>query len=216
MKSALCSSTLLWAIRAVEKPRKKLYHGVFIAEVISALPHLQHPPPAPAWGPGSGFPEERSCHVPSSPIVPTAQGPCECLFWGQPRSGHCSISGAVGQGRHHRGSPLCITVARCSCKALFLQGPLEKIDIWWQDKIPPSFKTSGPHCRAMLQGGFMLRRRSLEMDAPTNGDFFPTHQWLKSSCPRPVASGDSQLPVTSLRYTLLPPGGTKKSCRRKN
>lgn len=55
MKSALCSSTLLWAIRAVEKPRKKLYHGVFIAEDISALPHFQPPPPSPAWGPGSGF-----------------------------------------------------------------------------------------------------------------------------------------------------------------
>lgn len=73
MKSALCSSTLLWAIRAVGKPRKKLYHGVFIAEVISALPHLQPPPPSPAWGPGSGLPEERACNVPGLPAVPTAQ-----------------------------------------------------------------------------------------------------------------------------------------------
>lgn len=102
MKSALCSSTLLWAIRAVEKLRKKLYHGVFIAEVISALPlFFQPPPPSPAWGPGSGFPEERACDLPGPPAVPTAQVACGSLLWGQSHSGHRSISAAVGQGRYH-------------------------------------------------------------------------------------------------------------------
>lgn len=46
MKSALCSPTLLWAIRAAERPRKALHHGVFIAEVIFALPLLPPPPPS--------------------------------------------------------------------------------------------------------------------------------------------------------------------------
>lgn len=46
MKSALCSQTLLWAIRAAERPRKALHHGMFIAEVISAFPLFPPPPPS--------------------------------------------------------------------------------------------------------------------------------------------------------------------------
>lgn len=45
---------------------------------------------------------------------------------------------------------------------------------------------------------------------------FPLTSGLRAAVQDRVASGDSQLRVTSLRYTLLPPGGTKKSCRRKN
>lgn len=79
MKSALCSSTLLWAIRAVEKLRKKLYHGVFIAEVISALPLFQPPPPSPVGDQAQGFPRKElaiSQVLPVSPQPGCPVGPC--------------------------------------------------------------------------------------------------------------------------------------------
>lgn len=58
MKSSRCRSALPGATRAREKPRKNLYHGVFGAEVIAALP-LSSLLPSPLLGaPSSGFPQE--------------------------------------------------------------------------------------------------------------------------------------------------------------
>lgn len=212
MKSALCSSTLLWAIRAVEKLRKKLYHGVFIAEVISALPLFQPPPPSPAWGPGSGFPTERACYLPGPPGVPTARVSCGSLFWGQSCLGHCSISGAVSQGRHRRGSPLCTTVTP---KHFFSKGHWRKLTFGGRIRSPPSKQvplitkqySRGDSCSAITPWRGMPQHTAIS---------FPPSSGLRAASQDWVALGDSQLLVTSLRYTLLPPGGTKKSCQRRD
>lgn len=81
MKSALCGSTLPWAIRAAEKPRKALYHGVFIAEVISALPLFQPPPPSLSGDQVRGFRGQSLRCRRSSRCPPSATQPSSgCLF----------------------------------------------------------------------------------------------------------------------------------------
>lgn len=123
--------------------------------------------------------------------------------------GRRSISGAVGRGRHHRGSPLCTTVARCSCKTLFLQRPLEKIATFGgrirslrsSEQVPTmQYSREDPRsaaapCRRMPQHTAIS---------------FPPASGLRAAGQDWVTLGDSQLLVASLRYTLLPPGGTKK------
>lgn len=207
MKSALCSSAPLGAIRAVEKPRKKLYHGVFIAEVIPALPHFQPPPPSPAWGPGSGF------RLPSPRLS-------QC-----PRSPGGLGTAAVGTPLHRRSTRQRQALSGLSavrrCRVVLMQDPFFSKGCWGiltfggrirslcPAKQVPSTAVQPPRedPRSAAPRGCTPQLPAIS-PPPISGSRAAGQEW--------AASGDSQLLGTSQTCTLLPPGGTKKSCQRRN
>lgn len=207
MKSALCSPAPPGAISAVEKPRKKLYHGVFIAEVIPALPHFQPPPPSPAWGPGSGFrlPYPRSSRCPRSP-------------------GGLGTA-AAGTPLHRRGTRRRQALSGLSAlrrwRAVLVQNPFFSKGRWGiltfggrirslcPAKQVPSTAVQPPRedPRPAAPRGCTPQLPAISLP-PTSGS--------RAAGQERAALGDSQLLGTSRTCTLLPPGGTKKSCQRRN